>query len=140
VKRSLLDTDILSYALNRRYPEVDQVARQYLRVFRFFSVSSATIAEVVRGFQKVGDHASVREFLRDVEDFEVYPVGLTEAILAGEIMGSLERAGMTIGKEDPYIAATAIANGFELVTNNTRHYERIVELGYPLELGNWRQG
>jgi predicted nucleic acid-binding protein len=49
VKAAILDTDILSYVLNRKHPEVDATARQYLRVFRYFSVSTITLAESIQG-------------------------------------------------------------------------------------------
>lgn len=139
MNRSLLDTDILSYILDQRYPEVDETAKQYIRVYRHFSVSSATISEVVRGFQKDGNFAAKEHFLELAENFEVVTFGFAESVLAGEIMGSLQRSGKKIGLLDPFIAATAIVSQFELVTNNTRHYNRIVELGYPLKLVNWRQ-
>ena len=36
------------------------------------------------------------------------------------------------------IAAVAIVRGVVLVTGNTEHYQNIVDLGYALELDNWR--
>ena len=36
------------------------------------------------------------------------------------------------------IAAVAIVNGLKLVTGNTTHYQRIQQLGYRLNLANWR--
>jgi tRNA(fMet)-specific endonuclease VapC len=36
------------------------------------------------------------------------------------------------------IAAVAISNGLELVTGNTSHYQRIQQLGFTLNLTNWR--
>ncbi len=139
MNQAILDTDTLSYVLGRRYPEVDATAHQYLRVFRYFSVSAATITEVVRGFSKDQNGAATTKFLQGAESYEVFPIGVTEAAIAGEIMGELERRGLKIGREDPFIAATAIANGRVLITNNIKHYQRIVDLGYPLQLDNWRQ-
>jgi len=139
MRQSILDTDTLSYVLDRRYTEVTTTARQYLKVFRYFSVSAATIAEVVRGFEKDQNGLAAAKFLHDAEAFEVFPFGMTEAAIAGEIMGALERRGLTIGREDPFVAATAIVNARVLVTNNVRHYQRIVDLGYPLYLDNWRE-
>ncbi len=138
MNQALLDTDTLSYVLDKRYAEVDTIARQYLRVFHYFSVSAATIAESIRGFEKDQNGMAVAKFLLEAESFEVFPLGMSEATLAGEIMGALDRHGRQIGREDPFIAATAIINGRVLVTNNTRHYQRIVDLGYPLRLDNWK--
>jgi tRNA(fMet)-specific endonuclease VapC len=59
-------------------------------------------------------------------------------ILAGRILAALSRTGQNIGDLDPFIAAIAIVNHRPLVTNNQKHYQRIVDLGFPLALENWR--
>jgi tRNA(fMet)-specific endonuclease VapC len=40
---------------------------------------------------------------------------------------------------DPLIAAIALEHNLELVTGNAAHFQRIIQLGYPLTLANWRQ-
>ena len=55
-------------------------------------------------------------------------------------MGALLRIGQPIGSNDPFVAVTAIQQERALVTNNIKHYQRIVDLGFPLELENWSQG
>lgn len=137
MRQSVLDTDILSYILDDRFPEVTSRARQYHRVFRYFSVSVISIAEVVEGLSRSQNQVGVSEFLRRAEGFEVLPIDFEEAILAGRILAELARSGQRIGKEDPFIAAVAIANRRPLVTTNTSHYQRIVDQGFPLELENW---
>lgn len=69
---------------------------------------------------------------------EVLPLDGDSAALAGEISAELERAGEPIGRADPMIAAIAIRAVRTLVTGNTRHFERIREIGYPLMLMDWR--
>lgn len=107
-------------------------------MFGRLTVSSITVAEVVEGL--VGDSRidGLRRFLDDMENIEVLPVGVEEAILAGQIRGELTRTGQGIGELDPFIAAVAIVNGLPLVTGNLRHYERIQSLGFPLQLESWR--
>lgn len=61
------------------------------------------------------------------------------AEIAGRIYGDLDRTGQTVGRADPMIAAIAIQNDLTLVTGNQEHCERILALGYPLKLENWRQ-
>jgi tRNA(fMet)-specific endonuclease VapC len=68
----------------------------------------------------------------------VIPLDLQAAEIAGRSFGDLHRTGQPIGRDDPYIAAIAIAEGIPLVTGNVAHYERIVALGYTLRLDNWR--
>jgi tRNA(fMet)-specific endonuclease VapC len=138
MRQAILDTDILSYITDQRYVEVSARARQYYRVFRYFSVSAITIAEVVEGLARIHDYAGIEGFLKRSEGFEVLPVDLDEAVIAGRIFAALAEAGQNIGELDPFVAAVAIANGRPLVTNNTGHYQRIIDLGFPLEIENWR--
>ncbi|WP_347986425.1 type II toxin-antitoxin system VapC family toxin [Methylomonas sp. AM2-LC] len=51
----------------------------------------------------------------------------------GEIRAYLASQGTPIGPYDLQIAAIAIANGYTLVTNNTREFERVP----GLKLENW---
>jgi len=46
---------------------------------------------------------------------------------------------MTIGRADPLIAGIALQNDLLLVTGNTRRFQRIVDLGFPLSLQDWRE-
>ena len=139
MKLALLDTDILSYALDRKHPEVSAKARQYLRVFGRFSVSTITLGESIQGIVKKPRYPDeLADFIKESETFEVFPLFREEAILAGHIMGQLLRVGQQIGPHDPFIAATAIENERVLITNNTGHYQRIIDLGFPLEIDNWR--
>jgi len=139
LKAGLLDTDMLSYVLDRRYPEVNEKAHQYLRVFRCFWISAITLAESVKGITNKPRHPeALLSFLSVADTFEFFGVQRPEAILAGHIMGALLQSGQPIGPHDPFIAATAIQRERVLITNNVKHYQRIVDLGFPLELENWR--
>jgi len=55
-------------------------------------------------------------------------------VKAAEIRAELERTGNPIGDADVFIAAYCIVNGYTLVTNNTKDFERIP----GLELVNWK--
>jgi len=138
VNRAVFDTDALSYILDRRDPEVSDRARQYIRVFNRFTISSVTIAEVVSGLAKAQNGNGISEFHHDVETFEVLPLGIPEAALAGEIMGGLARIGRKIGPMDPLIAATAIMHDRVLITGNIKHYAEVTALGHSLRTENWR--
>ena len=138
MRKAVLDTDTLSYVINARDPEVGAISRQYLRVFRRFTVSALSIAEIVEGLEAKRDFRRAEIFLADASNYEILPVGFEEAVLAGRILGALAREGEKIGDLDPFIAAVAVANGLPLVTNNVRHYRRVSRLGFSLELDNWR--
>jgi tRNA(fMet)-specific endonuclease VapC len=68
----------------------------------------------------------------------VLPLDKESSLLAGRIHGDLLRTGQTIGRADPLIAAITISQDLTLVTGNTEHFQRIIDLGYPLRLDSWR--
>jgi tRNA(fMet)-specific endonuclease VapC len=138
MKESILDTDIFSYITDNRYPEVLARGRQYIRAFGHYSVSAVTVTEVLLGYRSKMDDERAADFFKRLETCEVFPVDLEEAILAGEILARLMRAGQDIGPFDPFIAVTAIESERVLVTNNIKHYQSVVNLGFPLEPENWR--
>ena len=61
-----------------------------------------------------------------------------EGMIGGIIQGQLKRKGVTIGDIDPMIEATALNYALVLATGNIDDYQHIIDLGYPLELENWR--
>ena len=64
---------------------------------------------------------------------KIVPFDTDAAIEYGKIMTKFTRKGNFIGANDLLIAASAKANGFTLVTNNMREFERID----GLKLANW---
>jgi predicted nucleic acid-binding protein len=96
--------------------------------------------EVVKGFHKAGQPATLDRFLNALQSSEVLVFDLAAAEIAGRIYGELERVGQLIGRADVMIAAIAINHNLTLVTGNLRHYERIRTVGYSeLMLSNWRE-
>jgi tRNA(fMet)-specific endonuclease VapC len=138
MNKALLDTDILSEVLKGRNPQVVAQAEAYLRHHAMLTVSAVSVIEVVSGLQRMARSAQLEQFLGALDAIEVLPVDTQSAVLAGRIDGDLLRTGQPIGRADPIIAAQAITHGVVLVTGNVRHYERIVALGYPLRMANWR--
>lgn len=54
--------------------------------------------------------------------------GQREALVAGEMLAYLRRAGRPVGLEDVLIAATARSYGYTVITHNLRHFERLPEV------------
>ena len=136
--KALLDTDMYSEVLRAVNPTITRNATTYRRSHGVFSLSAVTVAEIVRGFQRVQSIRRLNEFTTAIGFEEIIPLDQPAAELAGRIAGDLERTGQTIGFADPMIAAVAISNGFQLITGNTSHFKRISQLGYGLNLVNWR--
>lgn len=133
----LLDTDVLSEILKGKNQNVVHRAKAYLQAFERFTTSTVSILEVVKGFQRMQREPPLQLFLDNLPTFDILALDTNAATIAGRIYGDLERTGQTIGRADPMIAGIAIANRMPLVTGNVAHYERILQLGYPLEMENW---
>jgi tRNA(fMet)-specific endonuclease VapC len=136
--RSLLDTDIYSEILRSKNPKVVERSGIYRAQFDQFTLSTATIVELVSGLQRLQRCIRIDALLQALDAEEVLPIDLESAIIAGRIHGDLVRTGQTIGRADPMIAAVAIRYDLTLVTGNTQHFQRVVDLGYPLRLNDWR--
>jgi tRNA(fMet)-specific endonuclease VapC len=127
----MLDTNIVIYVIKRRPVEI-------LAVFNAHAgqmcISSITLAELLHGVEK---SSMITKNLRKVEDFvsrlEVLPYENIAASHYGDIRANLEKKGTIIGVNDLHIAAHARSEGFILVSNNVREFERVE----GLRLKNW---
>jgi len=135
---SLLDTDIFSELLKGKNQKVVERAATYRQQFGRYTIAAPTVLELVKGFQKLGREDRIQSLLTGLAAETILPLDREAATLAGRIYGELERTGQPIGRLDPLIAAIAIHHDHVLVTGNTKHFERVVELGFPLRLANWR--
>ncbi len=136
--RVLIDTDIFSEVLKRKDQAVSGQARAHRALHGRFTLSAATVMEIVRGLCRLDAKKQLQRFLDSFDEAEIVPIDQDIAVLAGRIDGALLRRGITIGVNDVLIAATAIELGVTLVTGNTAHYEHVQAAGYPLALDNWR--
>lgn len=131
----LLDTDIASFIIKARSPEVEAklAAIPPDRV----CVSAVTRAELMYGLKRLPPthrlHIAVRQFFRIVR---VLAWDADAADWYAEIRHQLTTTGQPIGEMDMMIAAHALATGAVLVTNNTRHFGRVAA---PLALANWNE-
>jgi tRNA(fMet)-specific endonuclease VapC len=134
--RHLLDTDTASFIIKGRSPGVEAklAAIPPDRV----CVSAVTRAELMYGLKRLPPshrlHVGVRQFFKIVQ---VLAWDADAADWYAEIRHQLTTAGQPIGEMDMMIAAHTISIGAVLVTNNTRHFERIAA---PLALANWCDG
>jgi tRNA(fMet)-specific endonuclease VapC len=129
----MLDTDIASYIIKGRSAAIE--ARLARIEPSMVCVSAITRAELLYGLKRFAPHhrlhVAVRQFLKIVR---ALPWDSEAADFYAEIRHQLVTTGQVIGDMDTMIAAHSLARAAILVTNNTRHYERI---SAPLMLENW---
>jgi tRNA(fMet)-specific endonuclease VapC len=129
----LLDTDTASFIIKGRSPAIEAklAAIPPDRV----CVSAVTRAELVYGLNRLPPshrlHVGVCQFLKIVR---VLAWDADAAEHYADIRHQVSITGRPIGKMDIMIAAHALAIGAVLVTNNTRHFERIAT---PLSWVSW---
>lgn len=86
-------------------------------------ISAISVFEILQGLNK--NEFRIIDFLNQ---FRIMKVDYKTSILAGKISRDLRSKGLEIGMADCIISATAIINNDELVTRNTKHFERIPNL------------
>ncbi len=134
----LLDTDIFSEILKQKHEKVVARAEQYHLYFGFYTITTITVLEIIKGFHKAGRENHIARFLSAISGTEILTLNIKSAELAGRIYADLERTGQPIGRVDPIIAAIALENNLALSTGNISHYQRIQSAGYDLILDNWK--
>lgn len=102
-------------------------------------ISIVTVIEILKGLEKDADPTKALAFKREVfHSFKIVGLEQRIAYLTAELIAALEKTGKGIGLADTIISATAIDKGLILATSNTRHFQRVVDLGYSLRVENWR--
>ena len=129
----MLDTDTASYLIKGKSPAIE--SRLAAIVPSMVCISVMTRAELLNGLKRLPAdhrlHLAVRQFLKIVR---VLPWDAEAADWYADIRHQLVSSGQPIGELDMMIAAHSLSAGAVLVTNNSRHYERIAA---PIMLENW---
>jgi len=128
----ILDTDILSL-LMRKNAAVLARASAYLSEHRQFTISIITRYEILRGLKAKGALKQSERFEHFCVRNRVLPIDDTVIVQAADIYADLYKRGELIADADILIAASALANGCGIVTNNEAHFCRVVDL----QIENW---
>jgi tRNA(fMet)-specific endonuclease VapC len=130
--RYLLDTNICIYIRQKR-PE--EVLRRFRKLRPGEAVLSViTYGELLYGAAKSEQRVAALERLRElVHLLPALALPESTAETFGTIRAELESKGETIGNNDLWIAAHAVAAGLTLVTNNEREFRRV----RGLKIQNW---
>ncbi len=97
-------------------------------------ISAVVRGELLLGAERSADPQATRaDVLAFLEPFELAPVDADVARHYALVRAGLESRGESIGPNDLWIAATALACGATLVTGNTREFRRVPRL----HVENW---
>lgn len=128
----LLDTNICIYIAKHNPPAVrERFARHAANEL---AMSVITLGELRFGAEKSQSRERAMATIQQLEAL-IPPRALPEAAGEhyGQIRAQLQKCGAVIGNNDLWLAAHARAEGWILVTNNTREFVRVP----GLQVENW---
>ena len=119
----IFDTDVMVWVERGNKKAIQVVSDANERAISIF-----TFMELIQGSKKMDDRARIKNFISDGL-FQILP--LTENI-GHRALIYLEQYAYSHGlrAEDAIIAATAVENGFMLVSGNQKHFRAIRELKF----------
>jgi len=128
----ILDTDILSN-LMKKNEKVFKKSYAYLLEHRVFIFSVITKYEILRGLKSKNANKQIERFLSFCDKCLILPIDDIIVNEASTVYADLRKRGISISDADILIGATALVNGFGVVTNNYEHFKNISEL----KIENW---
>jgi predicted nucleic acid-binding protein len=106
---------------------------EHLQEFGFISLSIITYYEILNGLLYKDAKKQLSLFEEFVALNKVVPLTILTVKISAKIQAELRKIGSEIGHTDTLIAGVAMANGLQLITNNTHHFKRVK----GLDSANW---
>lgn len=126
--RYLIDTNIASYFLQRRFPDLHEKMQAEMRAGSL-ALSAISRAELRYGQQLMQPEDRRRRLIdRFLLEIPILEWSADAADRYGDLAAAQKRQGQPIGTMDTLIAAHALAADLTLVTHNVKHFERIAGL------------
>lgn len=128
----LLDTDILSYFF-RGHAQVVAHAENYLQTHPRLNISLISYYEILSGLMFKSATSQLQRFQRFSAENRILIPDQSAMQHAAEAYACTRQQGEAVDDMALLIAGIALSHHMPLVTNNTRHFERIP----GLQLHNW---
>lgn len=132
MKECLIDTNIISAFMRGNY-QVIQKVKNYLKFHSMLTISVISYYEITRGIKALSSAKKINMFKNFIGSCTIEVIDPSIAEKAADIYHDLKSDGQLIEDADILIAATAMVRGLCLVSDNSRHFNRISDL----ELDNW---
>jgi tRNA(fMet)-specific endonuclease VapC len=127
LKKALIDTDILSMYL-RGNEKVKSKFEEYLASYFTINISILSYYEILSGLKHKNASKQLESFLELCEIAAIVPITKGSCNKSAEIYASLKKSGQIIDDVDILIAGICLEEKFDLVTNTTKHFERIEDI------------
>jgi len=126
----ILDSSVI-IAAERKRQTIEQLLMSVSQAFGEIeiAISAVTLAELVHGVARANTpeiRHSRRSFIDELKrHVPVHAVTDSTAEIAGQISGEQGAKGITLPADDLLIGASALEQGYAVVTLNTRHFQMI---------------
>ena len=125
--RYMLDTDICSYVMRGREPQLLATLQTKAHAGADISISAITYAELRLGAERSPRAATYKQaiqlFCERLNRITAWDATAAETFAT--VQARLFKTGKPIGGNDAMIAAHALSSGCVLVTNNRKHFSRV---------------
>lgn len=131
----MLDTDISSYIMRKKPAKTLAMLEKQVQAGNEICISAITYTELLLGAKRSGNpdkHLHLIEALQE-RLHHIQPWDAAAAEQFADLQTLLFNAGTPIGTNDTLIAAHALSLQAIMVTNNTRHFDKVPDL----RLENW---
>ena len=119
-----LDTNICVYFLNNKFPQIRERIRKIPQ--NDIKLPVIVVAELYYGAVKSAKREqNLSRYSSFTKLYNIVSFDNNAARIYGDIRSQLETKGQTIGGNDLIIAASTLAKGAVLVTNNTKEFSRV---------------
>ncbi len=122
-----IDTNIISYILKDN--------NKIIANFKELLFSGANIKipitvyyEISRGLMYCGANVKLEKFKTFCNTFGVVNISIETMDIASGIYADLREKGLLIEDADLFIGALGIEHGYKIITNNSKHFNRIKAL------------
>jgi tRNA(fMet)-specific endonuclease VapC len=130
--RYLLDTNICIYIAKGQPLAVRH--RFEMHSLQALAMSTITVGELRFGAEKSqARERALSTIAQLVQMIQPCALPMSAAAHYGHVRATLQQQGLPIGNNDLWLAAHALAEGWTLVTNNTREFARVP----GLRVENW---
>lgn len=124
---ALVDTDVFSY-LDRDQTSIGRYYEQYLQG-RLLLISFCSIGELLfRAYKRQWGQKRYDDLRNQLRTYLTINASSTVADHWARIRAESEIIGITMSKEDAWIAASALTANADLVTNNWRDFKHLTNL------------
>ena len=127
-----LDTNIISFLLRGNRALQDKIYTM-ANAGHAIVIPSIAFYEVKRGLLDCNATSKLKAFEQLCDALSVDDIGMDTLEAASKVYVSLKQQGQMIDDSDILIGASCIARGHILITDNTRHFDRID----GLSIENW---